>query len=226
MGAPASIFILSVAVVTLVATIWLVCPGAQRIVAQQDTGMILGITDSSQTISFGPWCTPARGSGDCSPKDPDVVILVLLCRRRLGESYHETPDRLYIGLKRTGQRKASAGKSSNVSARRLGSCRVSRSFMQAVQDVKVDSGSAAPSTNIPCQDADEGPKLTQWATKLLNGLRGFVGGGGGGGEGGETRNTLTDVASDTSHPAGAGPNVVVDRARRASRLKTFYPSYR
>ena len=56
MGAAASVFTLMVAVVTLVATIWLYIIVPKGLLPQQDTGLILGFTDAAQSISFKTWC--------------------------------------------------------------------------------------------------------------------------------------------------------------------------
>src|SRR6266481_448170 len=46
------VFVLAIALITLVATIWLYLIVPKGLLPQQDTGLILGITDTAQTISF------------------------------------------------------------------------------------------------------------------------------------------------------------------------------
>jgi multidrug efflux pump len=192
--------VLGVAVITLVATVWLYLLVPKGLLPAQDTGMILGITDASQTISFRAMVDRQREITEAVLQDPDVANVASFVG---GGTVNPTLNtgRLYIGLKPRAQRIASAQqvierlreKTSNVHGISL--------FMQAVQDVQIDSRVSRTQYQYTLQDADE-TELSQWAGRLLARLR--------------TRPELTDVASD-EQPGGLQVNVVVDR-QRASRL--------
>ena len=193
-------FVLGVAVVTLVATIWLYVLVPKGLLPQQDTGMILGITDAAQSISFKSMVERQREIADTVLKDPDVVNVASFVG---GGSVNATMNtgRLYIGLKRRDERQASA---TEVIARLRKATRdvtgVSL-FMQAVQDVQIDSRVSRTQYQYTLQDADEA-ELSLWAGRLLSRMR-------------ELKD-LTDVASD-EQTGGLQASVVVDR-EKASRL--------
>src|SRR5581483_5690146 len=109
--------------------------------------------------------------------------------------------KLYINLKPRDQRQASAGEiiarlreaTKNVQGIAL--------FMQAVQDVQIDSRVSRTQYQYTLEDADQG-QLAEWAPKLLQKLG--------------TLPELTDTASD-QQSGGLQLNVDVDRTR-ASEL--------
>ena len=195
--------VLMVAAITLVATIWLYVMIPKGLLPQQDTGMILGITDAAQTISFRAMVDRQRQLVDRVLKDPDVVSVASFVG---GGTVNPTMNtgRLYIGLKPRDQRQASA----NEIIARLREATTDVEgislFMQAVQDVQIDSRVSRTQYQYTLQDADE-TELSQWAAKLMNQLR--------------TLPELTDVASD-EQPGGLQANIVVDR-QKASRLNVL-----
>ena len=193
-------FVLGVAVVTLVATVWLYILIPKGLLPQQDTGLILGITDAPQTISFEDMVKRQHRIADVVTKDPDVVNVASFVG---GGSVNATMNtgRLYIGLKPRHQRAASA---TQVIARLREATRDLEGislFMQAVQDVQIDSRVSRTQYQYTLQDADEN-ELSDWAAKLLASLRGLP--------------ELTDVATD-EQPGGLELSIVVDR-QKASRL--------
>ena len=194
------LLVLSVAVITLVATVWLYLIVPKGLLPQQDTGMILGITDTSQTISFRAMIQRQRAISDLVSKDPDVAYVASFVG---GGSVNPTMNtgRLYIGLKPRDERKASAGEIIERLREATRDVQGISLFMQAVQDVQIDSRVSRTQYQYTLQDADEA-ELSQWAGKLLNRLR----------EVGE----LTDVASD-EQPGGLQVHVLVNR-EKASRL--------
>src|SRR5690242_18581172 len=66
-------FVLTVAVVTLVATVWLYLIIPKGLLPQQDTGLVLGITDAPAAISFRSMAERQRELVDIVRQDPDVV---------------------------------------------------------------------------------------------------------------------------------------------------------
>src|SRR3989442_1406517 len=109
--------------------------------------------------------------------------------------------RLFIALKPRDERKASASAIIDRLRERTKGVEGISLFMQAVQDVQIDSRVSRTQYQYTLQDADE-VELSQWAAKLLNQLR--------------SAPSLTDVASD-EQPGGLQVNVVVDR-EKAARL--------
>ncbi len=196
-------FTLLVAVVTLVATIWLYIIIPKGLLPQQDTGMILGVTDSAQSISFKAMVQRQRAISDIVRKDPDVVSVASFVG---GGSVNSTVNtgRIYINLKPREQRAASA--TDVIERLRKATLEVSgiSLFMQAVQDVQIDSRVSRTQYQYTLQDADEG-ELDEWATKLRDKLR--------------TVPELTDVATD-QQTNGLQISVDVDRDQ-AARLNVM-----
>jgi len=195
--------VLGIAFVTLIATIWLYLVIPKGLLPQQDTGMILGITDAAESISFKAMVERQRLIADRLLKDPDVVNVASFVG---GGTVNPTMNtgRFYIGLKARNQRRASASeiiqrlrdKTSDVEGISL--------FMQAVQDVQIDSRVRRTQYQYTLQDADEA-ELSLWARRLLTSLAGLP--------------QLTDVASD-EQSGGLKTTVVIDR-QRASRLNVL-----
>src|SRR5438045_2142329 len=66
-------FTLMVAVATLVATIWLYFIVPKGLLPQQDTGLIIGVTEAAQSISFKAISGKQREVAEIVMRDPDVV---------------------------------------------------------------------------------------------------------------------------------------------------------
>jgi multidrug efflux pump len=193
-------FVLGVALVTLVATVWLYVLVPKGLLPQQDTGLILGITDSAQTISFRAMVDRQRQVAELVLKDPDVVNVASFVG---GGSVNPTMNtgRLYVSLKRRDYRR---GGVTEIIQRLRESTREVEGislYMQAVQDVQIDSRVSRTQYQYTLQDADEA-ELSQWARTLLARLRDLP--------------ELTDVASD-EQAGGLQVSVMVDR-ERASQL--------
>ncbi|HWD20798.1 MAG TPA: multidrug efflux RND transporter permease subunit [Verrucomicrobiae bacterium] len=173
-------FTLMVAVATLVATVWLYIIVPKGLLPLQDTGLIIGVTDASQTISFKGMVEKQRSVAEEVRKDPDVVSVASFVG---AGTVNATPNtgRLYINLKPKGQRSASIDKIIARLRQRTESLEGVSLFMQAVQDVQIDSRVSRTQYQYTLQDADEG-ELNEWAPRLLQALR--------------AHDELVDVASD------------------------------
>src|ERR1051325_3406014 len=66
-------FVLMVAIVTLVATILLYIVVPKGLLPQQDTGVIIGVTDAAENISFKAMMERVHDVSDIIRKDPDVA---------------------------------------------------------------------------------------------------------------------------------------------------------
>jgi len=194
---------LGVAVATLVATIWLYVIIPKGLLPQQDTGMIIGVTDAAQSISYRAMVERQRQVAAVVSQDPDVSSVASFVGAGSVNATVNT-GRLYINLKPRDQRKSSAGE---VIARLREATKDAQGialFMQAVQDVQIDSRVSRTQYQYTLQDANE-DELALWAPKLLKKLRSLP--------------ELTDVATD-QQSQGLQLAVDVDRDK-ASRLNVL-----
>jgi hydrophobe/amphiphile efflux-1 (HAE1) family protein len=196
-------FVLSVAIVTLVATVWLYVLIPKGLLPLQDTGLILGITDAAQTISFDAMVQRQQQVAARVMKDPDVVTVASFVGAGTVNPTMNT-GRLYIGLKRRRERRA--GVEEIIARLRNATSDIEgvSLFMQAVQDVQIDSRVSRTQYQYTLQDADE-DELSKWSARLLAEFQNLP--------------ELTDVASD-EQPGGLQLKVVVDR-QKASRLNVL-----
>ncbi len=187
-------FTLFVAIATLVATIWLYIIIPKGLLPQQDTGLITGETDAAQSISFKAMVDKQRLIAEIVRKDPDVVSVASFVGAGTVNATANT-GHLYINLKPRDQRKASA---SEIIDRLRDATRDVEGialFMQAVQDVQIDSRVSRTQYQYTLEDADEA-ELSEWSTKLLNKLR--------------TLPDLADLATD-QQTGGLQLSIDVDR---------------
>src|SRR5262249_30199877 len=141
-----------------------------------------------------------RAVADIAMKDPDVVSVASFVG---AGTVNPTVNsgRLYINLKPRDQRRADA---SEIIARLREATRNIEGislFMQAVQDVQIETRVSRTQYQYTLQDADEA-ELGLWATKLLNRLRELP--------------EFADVATD-QQTGGWQVSIEVDR-EKASRL--------
>ena len=191
-------FTLMVAVATLVGTVLLYVVVPKGLLPQQDTGLIVGVTDSAQSISFQAMTQRQRTVAEIVEKDPDVVSVASFVGAGTVNATVNT-GRLYITLKPRDQRQASA---SQIIDRLRAATRDLEGislFMQAVQDVQIDSRASRTQFQYTLQDADEA-ELADWAPLLLARFRALP--------------ELTDVATD-QQTGGLQLRVEIDREQAA-----------
>jgi multidrug efflux pump len=191
-------FTLMVAVATLVATIWLYIIVPKGLLPQQDTGLILGVTDSAQSISFRAMVDRQRAVAEIVRKDPDVVSVSSMVGAGTINATVNT-GRLYIALKPRGERNASAGEIINRLRDATKNVEGVSLYLQAVQDVQIESRLSRTQYQYTLEDADEA-ELAEWAPKLLAKFR--------------TLPQLADVASDQQN-GGLQLSVDIDREQAA-----------
>ena len=195
-------FVLLVAIVTLVATILLYVVVPKGLLPQQDTGVIIGVADAAENISFKAMMERVHAASDIIRKDPDVVSVSASVGAGTVNATINTA-RLYIVLKPHDQR-PNAEKimerlrdaTRNVEGVSL--------FMQTAQDLQIDARSSRTQFQYILQDADAA-ELAEWTPKLVQKLGQLP--------------QLTDVASD-QQVNGLQLNVDVDR-EKASRLNVL-----
>ena len=197
------LFTLWIAIGTLVATVWLYLIVPKGLLPQQDTGLILGVTDAAQTISFKAMVGRQRAVADIARQDSDVVSVASFVGAGTVNATVNT-GRLYINLKPRNQRKAGVVEIMNRLREATKNIEGITLFMQAVQDVQIDSRISRTQYQYTLQDADDS-ELAQWAPRLLAKLG--------------SRPELADVASD-QQSGGMELHVDVDR-ERASQLNVL-----
>ena len=191
---------LGVFFLTLAATIYLYVIIPKGLLPQQDTGMIIGVTDSAQTISFQAMVARQRAVAEIVRQDPDVQSVASFVG---AGTVNETVNsgRLYICLKPRSQRHLNATQIIDRLRTATRDVEGISLFMQAAQDVQIDSRVSRTQYQYTLQDADDA-ELAEWAPKLLAKM--------------QTLPELTDAASD-QQSQGLQLSVVVDRDA-ASRL--------
>jgi multidrug efflux pump subunit AcrB len=194
---------LGIAIITMAATVCLYIIVPKGLLPQQDTGLIIGVTDSAQSISFKKMVARQRTIADIVRRDPDVVSVASFVG---GGTVNATVNsgRLYINLKPRDSRQATAGQIIDRLRAATDSVEGISLLMQAAQDVQIDSRISRTQYQYTLTDADV-VELSEWAPKLLTVLR--------------NKPELADVASD-QQSGGLQVSVDVDR-ENASRLNVL-----
>jgi multidrug efflux pump subunit AcrB len=195
-------FVLSVAIVTLVATILLYIIVPKGLLPQQDTGVIVGVTDAAENISFKAMVQRVHAVSDIVRQDPDVASVSASIGAGTVNATVNTA-RLYIVLKPHNQRPNAEKIIERLRNATRGVEGVSL-FMQAAQDLQIDARVSRTQFQYILQDADAA-ELAQWTPKLVQKLGQLP--------------QLSDVASD-QQVNGLQLNVDVDR-EKASRLNVL-----
>jgi hydrophobe/amphiphile efflux-1 (HAE1) family protein len=193
-------FTLLVTLATLAATVWLYVIVPKGLLPLQDTGLILGVTDAEQSISFKTMSQRQAEVAAVVSKDPDVKNVASFVGTGAVNATLNT-GRLYINLKPRKERSASAQKI--IDRLRIAVQEVAgiSLFMQAVQDVQIDSRPSRTQYQLTLQDPDE-DELELWAAKLREELA--------------KSPVLADVASD-QQSGGLQLKIDIDRDK-ASRF--------
>lgn len=194
---------LYIAIATLVATIFLYLVVPKGLLPQQDTGVIVGVTDAAENISFGAMLQRVHAVSDIIRKDPDVASVSASVGAGTVNPTVNTA-RLYIVLQPHNQRHASAEAIINRLRDATRNVEGVSLYMQAVQDLQIDARVSRTQYQYILQDADA-EKLAQWTPKLVQKLGQLP--------------QLSDVASD-QQTNGLQLNVDVDR-EKASRLNVL-----
>jgi hydrophobe/amphiphile efflux-1 (HAE1) family protein len=194
---------LAVAAGTLVATVALYIAVPKGLLPQQDTGLIIGVTDAPESISFRAMADRQREIADIVRADPDVTGVASFVGAGPVNATANS-GRMYINLKPRDERRAGAGEIiGRLRDATAGVAGISLS-MQAAQDVQIDSRISRTQYQFTLQDADRG-RLAEWSGRLLQRLR--------------HEPVLADVASDQQQN-GLQVNITVDR-EKAARLNVL-----
>jgi hydrophobe/amphiphile efflux-1 (HAE1) family protein len=164
-------------VATIAATVALYAYEPKGFFPQQDTGIIVGLADSSQDVSFNEMVRRQHLLTDVVAQDPDVVSYATF----IGGTRPINNGFIILGLKPRGQRGAS---SDQIIARlrpKLAQVPGATLFLQSAQDLNVGGRTTRTQYQYTLQDADI-DELNEWAPKLLGELKKLA--------------PLRDVASD------------------------------
>ena len=135
----------------------------------QDTGVILGISEAPDDVSFHAMSQRQQELAKVILKDTDVESLSSF----IGvDGTNTTPNsgRIQINLKPRDQRKDDASEMIRRSAARTGSGQGITLYMQPVQDLTVEDRVSRTQFQYSIEDADA-QELAQWTPKLVDKLR-------------------------------------------------------
>ena len=150
---------------------------------QQDTGIIAGVSDAPQDISFSEMVRRQHALTDVVAKDPDVESY----GTGLGGSRPINNGYVIIGLKPRDQRSATADQIIARLRPQLANVPGATLFMQAAQDLNVGGRPSRTQYQYTVQDSDIN-ELNEWAPRLLAALQKLP--------------MLRDVASDQQTSSG------------------------
>ena len=185
---------------TMVLTVVLALVIPKGLFPQQDTGLLLGVTEAAPDISFPEMTERQRAVADAVLEDPDVASVASFIGAD-GSNPTLNTGRLSIRLKPRGQRKEAAPQIMARLSERLAGVGGMVVYLQAVQDLQIESRTSRTQYQYTLEDADP-MELGAWAPQVLDRLRQLP--------------ELADVASDQQEGARV-VSLVIDRDT-ASRL--------
>ena len=162
---------------------------------QQDTGIIAGLSDAPQDISFDEMVRRQHALLDVVSKDPDIESY----GTGLGGSRPLNNGFVVIGLKPRKERSASADQIINRLRPQLAKVPGATLFLQAAQDLNVGGRTTRTQYQYTLQDSDIN-ELNEWAPKVLAELQKLP--------------MMRDVASDQQTSSGM-LSIVIDRDQAA-----------
>jgi multidrug efflux pump len=179
---------------TLVLTLWLYVAVPKGFFPVQDTGVILGVSEAPQTVSFAAMAERQQELSRIILKDPDVQSLSSF----IGvDGINATPNsgRIQINLKPRNERSDSASDVIRRLQPELAQVSGITLYMQPVQDLTVEDRVSRTQYQYSVEDADP-RELAAWAPRLVDRLRQLP--------------QLRDVASD-QQSGGLQAQLVIDR---------------
>ena len=162
---------------------------------QQDTGLISGLSDAGQDISFSQMVKVQHHLTDIIAKDPDVASYVA----SVGGSRPINNGFLMMSLKPRDQRKSSADEVIRRLRRQFNAVSGGTAYLQAAQDINMGGRTTRTQYQYTLQDADL-DELNNWAPKLMTALQKLP--------------ELQDVASD-QQTNSTKVSLVIDRDQAA-----------
>jgi multidrug efflux pump len=185
---------------TLAATLILYAIVPKGFFPIQDTGVILGISESRETTSFNAMATNQQALAHIILQDPDVESLSSFIGID-GTNLTVNTGRMQINLKPLDERSAGVSSIIRRLQPKLAKVQDITLYMQPVQDLTVEDRVSRTQYQYSMEDADAN-ELNVWAPRLLEKL--------------QNRPELRDVATD-QQTGGLKATLVIDRDT-ASRL--------
>ncbi len=136
---------------------------------QQDTGLITGISEAAQDVSFAEMMRRQEAIGAIIAKDPAIATSAMVVGSG-GPTASLNNGRVFITLKPKGERDVSVAQVIARLRPKLEVVEGARLFMQAAQDVNVGGRVARTQFQYTLQDANL-DELNEWAPKLLERLK-------------------------------------------------------
>jgi hydrophobe/amphiphile efflux-1 (HAE1) family protein len=181
--------------ITLAATVALYIEIPKGFFPQQDTGIISGLTDAPQDISFDEMVRRQHLVTDILAKEPDIAGY----GTGIGGSRPLNNGFVVIGLKPRNERNSSADEIITRLRPQLAKVPGIQLFVQAAQDLNVGGRTSRTQFQYTLQDSDIN-ELNEWAPKLLTALQKLP--------------ALRDVASDQQTSSGM-LSLTIDRDQAA-----------
>ncbi|MDE2448239.1 MAG: multidrug efflux RND transporter permease subunit [Gammaproteobacteria bacterium] len=153
-----------VATVVLAGALYVVEP--KGFFPQEDTGLVKGLTDGPQDVSFTQMDKSVKQILTIVSKDPGVAGSMIF----LGGGHPMNNGFTMISLKPRGERKASADQIIRRLRKEIANVPGATLFLQASQDVNVGGRTARTQYQYTLQDPDLN-ELSQWAPKMLAAMK-------------------------------------------------------
>jgi len=178
-------FTMLVTIATVAVTFILAVAIPKGLFPQQDTGMLLGITEAPPDVSFAAMMDRQRAVAEIVRADPDVATVSSFIGAD-GTNPTLSTGRLAIQLKPRDKRSADAQQIMDRMGTRLRDIAGVTVYLQAVQDLQIESRLSRTQYQYTIEDADPA-ELARWAPRVLDRLRQLP--------------QLADVASDQQEGA-------------------------
>jgi multidrug efflux pump len=189
---------LLVATATVALTAWLYIIIPKGFFPVQDTGVIEGITQASQSISFDAMAQHQEALAAAILKDPDVVSLSSFIGVD-GSNVTLNSGRFLINLKPHDDRSLTAAEIIRRIQREVADVSGITLYMQPVQDLTIDTTVSATQYQFVLENANLS-EFNDWVPKLVTRLKQIP--------------DITDVASDLQQ-SGLAADITIDRATAA-----------
>jgi len=171
---------LAVTVGTLALTLFLAWVVPKGFFPQQDTGLIVGVTEAAPSASFAHMMDRQRALADVVLRDPAVATVASFIGAD-GSNATSNSGRLSIALKPRKERSESAQEIIARLQPKLAQVEGIQVFLQPVQDLTIESRASRTQYQYTLEDADP-RELSQWGPKVVEKLQSLP--------------QLRDVASD------------------------------
>ena len=133
---------------------------------QQDTGLIVGVSEAAQDISFEAMKQRQEALGAIVKADPDVATVAM----SIGGSRAQNAGQMFVTLKPRDQRSADAFQIIARLRPKLAQVEGAQLFLQAAQDVRVGGRASRTQFEYTLQDPNL-DELNTWAPKILEKMK-------------------------------------------------------